>query len=282
MVSVRVVLVGVVLVALGWTTATELEDPPVTQADDAKIVGGMTAQERIPYQISLQVLVSSFFGFGPRRWMHNCGGSIVNEYYIVTAAHCLDGMDPARMSIVAGTNDLRNDGAAGTRYLIESYLIHPDYIELNRSDIGVMRTREMIAFNEKVSTIRYSSDFVGGGVMCLLTGWGYTMPIRIGSTPQDLQKAELTTITNDQCRERGMPVNPTEICTFTRVGQGACGGDSGGPLVCNNQLSGVVSYGTRYCGIGVPDVYTRVSEFDSWIQENTQITGGNQSEPMGQ
>uniref|UniRef100_A0A182FSP2 Peptidase S1 domain-containing protein n=1 Tax=Anopheles albimanus TaxID=7167 RepID=A0A182FSP2_ANOAL len=275
MAPVRTALVGFFLITMSGITRADV-DPSTTQSDDSKIVGGTKAEERIPYQISLQVLVSTWFGFGPRRWMHNCGGSIVNEYYVVTAAHCLDGMNASRMSIVAGTNDLRNDGAKGTRYMIASYLIHPDYIELNRSDIGVMRTTQRIQFNEKVQPITYSSTFVGGNQTCLLTGWGYTMPVRIGSTPQDLQEAELTTITNDECREKGMPVNPTEICTFTRRGQGACGGDSGGPLVCNRELSGVVSYGTRFCGIGLPDVYTRVSEFDTWIQENTMVTQGDE------
>ncbi|XP_050091506.1 chymotrypsin-1-like [Anopheles aquasalis] len=275
MAPVRAALVGFFLITVAGMTRAEV-DPSAPQSDDSKIVGGSKAEERIPYQISLQVLMSTWFGFGPRRWMHNCGGSIVNEFYIVTAAHCLDGMNTSRMSVVAGTNDLRNDGAKGTRYYIASYLIHPDYIELNRSDIGVMRTTQRIQFTDNVQPITYSSTFVGGGETCLLTGWGYTMPVRIGSTPEDLQEAELTTITNDECREKGMPVNPTEICTFTRRGQGACGGDSGGPLVCNKQLSGVVSYGTRFCGIGVPDVYTRVSEFDSWIQENTMVSQGDE------
>lgn len=47
-------------------------------------------------------------------------------------------------------------------------------------------------------------------------------------------------------------------------------GDSGGPLAIGNLLVGVVSYGTGVCGIGVPDVYTRVSLFVDWIRANTR------------
>lgn len=235
---------------------------------NSKIVGGENAQERIPYQISLQIMASSFYGFGPMKWMHNCGGSVISESYVISAAHCLDGLSPSRLSIVSGTNDLRNDGSQGTRHSIEWFKIHPDYIELNRSDIGIIRVKEPFTFGDKVQPIKYSQMEVGGGVECLLTGWGYTMPIRIGKTPQDLQQARMSTITNEECQGRGFPVNPTEICTLTRAGKGACGGDSGGPLVCNKELAGVVSYGTRFCGIGSPDVFTRVSEFKSWIDAN--------------
>ncbi|XP_055641005.1 chymotrypsin-1-like [Toxorhynchites rutilus septentrionalis] len=236
--------------------------------EQSKVVGGQRADERIPYQISLQVMINSFYGFGPKTWAHNCGGSIIAPRYVISAAHCLDDIEASRLSIVSGTNDLRNDGSKGTRHMVEWYKIHEDYIELNRSDIGIIRVDEPFVFNDSVQPIKYSDNQVGGGETCLLTGWGYTMPIRIGRTPSDLQKAELVTITNEECRARSFPVNPTEMCTFTRIGQGACGGDSGGPLVCNNELAGVVSYGTRFCGIGSPDVFTRVSEFKSWIDAN--------------
>lgn len=237
-------------------------------SEQGKIVGGDMSKQRIPYQISLQVMINSFYGFGPMTWAHNCGGSIVSPKYVITAAHCLDNIEASRLSIISGTNDLRNDGSKGTRHIVESYKIHPDYIELNRSDIGIIRVREPFVYSDTTQPIVYSSQEVAGGETCLLTGWGYTMPIRIGRTPKDLQQAEVDTITNEDCRRRGFPVNPTELCTFTRAGKGACGGDSGGPLVCNNQLSGVVSYGTRFCGIGSPDVFTRVSEFKAWIDEN--------------
>lgn len=46
-------------------------------------------------------------------------------------------------------------------------------------------------------------------------------------------------------------------------------GDSGGPLAVGNLLIGVVSYGTSICGLGIPDVYTRVSLFANWIRTTT-------------
>lgn len=64
---------------------------------------------------------------------------------------------------------------------------------------------------------------MGGSVECILTGWGYTTQVRRGHPPNDLQMAVLPTLTNEDCTARGEVVNESEICTFSRYGQGACG-----------------------------------------------------------
>lgn len=105
----------------------------------------------------------------------------------------------------------------------------------------------------------------------VLSGWG-TLSFE-GALPNNLQCLNLTTIANSECATAHSnatypyPVFDSNICTFTEYGQGACHGDSGGPLVVNNVLVGVVSWG-QPCGVGYPDVFTRVSSFVSWIQEN--------------
>lgn len=48
-------------------------------------------------------------------------------------------------------------------------------------------------------------------------------------------------------------------------------GDTGGPLVHADQLIGIVAHGTGVCGVGLPDVYTRVSVFADWIRTNTMF-----------
>lgn len=59
--------------------------------------------------------------------------------------------------------------------------------------------------------------------MYFLRSWGYTNPFRVGAPPNDLQRAFLPTITNPECRESGLNVTNTEVCTYSRFLQGACG-----------------------------------------------------------
>lgn len=192
---------------------------------DARIVGGETAKKSYPYQISLQIKVPvylAFFPTGRNEWTHNCGGAIVSPTCVLTAAHCVVDYKPADLSILAGTNKLR--GGGGTRYMVTNTKAHPNYKELVTSDIAVMKINGTFNFTDKIQPIKYSKQEIGGGVNCTLTGWGYTTPIRLGTPPNELQVAVLPTITNSECRDEGMKgVNDTEICTFSRIGQGACG-----------------------------------------------------------
>lgn len=73
------------------------------------------------------------------------------------------------MSIFAGTNDL-NKEEEGQRRLIESCVIHPEYVELNNSDVAVCRLQEAFTFNEAIAPIELDTNYVGGGEMCTLTG----------------------------------------------------------------------------------------------------------------
>jgi trypsin len=138
---------------------------------------------------------------------------------IVTAAHCVSGFEIERMSVLAGTPSLK-DEQNGQRSQVDNCVIHPEYVELNNSDIAVCRLKTPLTFGDNVSSITIGKEYVGGGVDCLLTGWGYTWPVRGAPLPNDLQKANLPTLTNEDCNEKGHNVGPKEICTLSRIGQG--------------------------------------------------------------
>lgn len=190
----------------------------------SKIVGGETAPRPYPYQISLQVKMPvyiAFFPTGRTEFTHNCGGAIVRENCVLTAAHCVVDYKPTDLSILAGTNQLRLGG--GQRYFVREIKVHPNYQELVTSDIAVMKINGTFDYGPKIQPIKYSSQAINGGENCTLTGWGYTNPFRVGFPPNDLQRAFLPTLTNEKCREDGMNVTNTEICTYSHFGQGACG-----------------------------------------------------------
>lgn len=64
------------------------------------------------------------------------------------------------------------------------------------------------------------------------------------------------------------------ICTSGVGTIGVCSGDSGGPLLVNGVQVGITSFGTTNCSLSMPSVFTRITEFQSWIWENAK-DGGN-------
>lgn len=194
----------------------------VSMLEDTRIVGGEDSKKQYPYQISLQVRQDRFMAWLPQdEWVHNCGGSIVTSTCVVSAAHCVVNYTADQLSVLAGTNQLK--GGGGVRYQIKNVKIHPKYKELKSSDIAVMRIDKSFTFGDTIAPIAYSDEIVGGGVNCTLTGWGYNTPIRFGNPPNQLQRVVLPTITNQECKEKGLKPSETEICTFSHFGQGACG-----------------------------------------------------------
>ncbi|KAB0797010.1 hypothetical protein PPYR_11071 [Photinus pyralis] len=230
---------------------------------DWRIVGGETAADgAFPYQVSLR-----FDG------QHNCGGSIIDATTILTAAHCLYGFEQMPMSITVGSNTLDQGGDS---YEIAERRPHDLYDPMGgyRNDIGILKLKTPIVFNEKVKPVKLSENYIGTSIGCVLSGWGMTeFP---GDAANELQYLDLVTFPLDKCIEMwknsefGIPIDERQVCTFTMVGQGACKGDSGGPLVAGDGIQiGVVSLGDP-CANGMPDVFTRVSYYRDWIEKNRQ------------
>ncbi|XP_030374663.1 chymotrypsin-1 [Scaptodrosophila lebanonensis] len=239
--------------------------------ENKRIVGGsdVPENEHIPYQVSMQYKTDE----GLR---HFCGGSIITPNRILTAAHCCDGLNTTRMSVLAGVRNL--DDRHGVRSKVLSCTIHPDYKILVTSDIAVLSIDPPLKYSKfRIAPISVEGkEFVGDNVPVTLTGWGRRLPISIPlldilNYPNSLQRMSYHTISNKQCRESGMEkVTDTEICA-RGIFRGSCSGDSGGPLVTRTSKGvhqvGIVSYGLSICGLSItPDVYTRVSTFSDWIQ----------------
>ncbi|XP_052754637.1 chymotrypsin-2-like [Galleria mellonella] len=233
---------------------------------EPRIVGGEDAPEGgIPYQVSLRSKLNSHF----------CGGSILNNRWVLTAAHCTVGQSSKSIQVVVGTNTLKS---GGDQYSVDTIIIHKDYNSyLITNDVSVIRVTENIEFTEKIKPIQLPERDTESGASLLLTGWGrLSYP---GSLPNKLQMINLTALSTERCQSLMNKVNPvydTQICSLTKSGEGACHGDSGGPLVEDGKIVGIVSWGMP-CARGYPDVYTRVYSFKDWILENISDQGENAS-----
>ncbi|EDS41558.1 chymotrypsin 1 [Culex quinquefasciatus] len=232
----------------------------VIQLDDNyvnRIVGGHEAASgSVPHQVSLQLK-----GFG-----HYCGGSIIADRWILTAAHCVDGQTPGQLNVLVGTNSLKEGGQL---HESDKFIKHNRY---NRpqfhNDIALIRLKSKLQFSDTVKAIGYSEKTVGQDEHVTLTGWGRTSAG--GPVPTKLQTIDLSSISNDECKQRSPGAGNVDIghiCTLTKTGEGACNGDSGGPLTHDGKVIGVVNFGVP-CAKGYPDAYARVSYYHEWIRTN--------------
>ncbi|KAI4469728.1 polyserase-related [Holotrichia oblita] len=232
------------------------EDTRIDVNGDWRVVGGENAPTgAYPFIVSLRSAANSHF----------CGGSIINADYVLTAAHCIVGRTTANTQVVAGTNTLN---AGGVTIGSSSLIAHANYNSATiQNDVALIRVASPIQFTNVISTISLNTADVGAAD-AILIGWGRT--VTGGPLPNNLQRLDTRTITHAQCQQTwGSQVQTNQICALTVAGQGACNGDSGGPLILtsNGLHIGIVSFGVA-CAQGFPDVYTRTSAFNSWIQSN--------------
>ncbi|XP_042282499.1 chymotrypsin A-like isoform X1 [Thunnus maccoyii] len=223
------------------------------------IVNGKEAKPHSwPWQVSLQ----------RRPGSHFCGGSLINESWVVTAAHC-----PIRRStlVVLGEHNLRSSAEDVQVMRVGQAFPHPDYNSPTRfnNDIQLIKLARPAQINRRVSPVCVAEtrDNVPAGITCMTTGWGWTNGN--GNPATRLQQAALPLLTNRRCRRFfGSSITSKMICAGAN-GTSSCRGDSGGPLVCQKAgawtLVGVVSFGRVPCNTMTPAVYARVTALRAWI-----------------
>lgn len=226
---------------------------------EARIVGGaQTTIQHFPWQVSM--IYQS---------RHRCGGSVVSERFVLTAAHCTTGALASLMSIRAGSSN-RNSG--GVVVAVKRIIQHPNYSgHGNDYDISLLSLMKSLDFSESIRAIRLPSagETISPGSRVWVTGWGDTHE-SFGISPTFLHFTTLPIVDNHVCASayaRHTPITTNMLCAgYYRIGgRDACQGDSGGPLITNNKQYGIVSFGVGCARPAYPGVYTRVSAFRNWI-----------------
>ncbi|CAH0721520.1 unnamed protein product, partial [Brenthis ino] len=229
-----------------------------------KIVGGYnTTIQDVPYQVSLLLQMGIMY--------YQCGGSIISENYILTAAHCLTGI--TRIFVRAGSTEA---DSGGTQYNTTRYRQHPFYNPaISDYDVGVVNIPGGIFLDGitiKAVGLPSRSTTIRNGTNILVTGWGDTT--ENGQTSENLMGVIVPTVSQDECRKSYSTLTSRQFCAgVPEGGKDSCQGDSGGPAVSTEtglQL-GIVSFGYGCARPGYPGVYTYVPKVRNWIRFATGV-----------
>lgn len=178
-------------------------------------------------------------------------------------------------------NQIENADANSYEVTIQAIIFHPDYAcNQPYNDIALLEASKYIYFDQHVRPIciasnHDSSAFVEGKT-AIVSGWGWNQESQQDGDKSDtLQRAIVDVFRNEDCESfyrdgnRPRAIAKTQLCAGKRTGGvDSCWADSGGPLVTGNDvLIGIVSTGIGCARPGFPGIYTRVSEYTSWISE---------------
>ncbi|XP_023177206.2 serine protease 1-like [Drosophila hydei] len=230
------------------------------------ITNGYAAGDgKIPYIVSL------ILGTDDSSSVAVCGGTIIANNWVLTAAHCLttDYVD------IHYGSDQRGSGQFKHRVRSNNFIRHNLWLNSNGNDIGLIRTPR-VRFTSKVNRVKLpkSKQQVGDSLenqWAVTCGWGVQAN---GQMANRLQCVDLEIMTNEECSKSYSVLPNGILCGRSTDGKSTCAGDSGGPLVTRNDrtLVGVVSFFSGAgCMAGDPVGFTRVTAHLDWIRQNSGV-----------
>lgn len=224
------------------------------------IVGGYQAEEgQFPFMASLQIAGSEGTDG------HFCGGSVISDRWILSAAHCLVDTAPGDIQIGVGRTNL-DDTSSGQTLTVDRIVVHPDYEETGTFDAALVHVTSDITSAPAIPLVPLGDETLEqAGAPLTVAGWGtefYMSPF----IPADLKAVDVQAVADSSCTTNELVLNfqgESEICAET-LGGDSCQGDSGGPLF--GELAdgrtvqvGIVSYGLGCATPGFPGVYGEVN-----------------------
>uniref|UniRef100_A0A6M2E1M4 trypsin n=1 Tax=Xenopsylla cheopis TaxID=163159 RepID=A0A6M2E1M4_XENCH len=222
---------------------------------NGKIVGGQsTSIQQHPYQVAL--LYENDY--------HNCGGSLISEKWVLTAAHCISSI---KYFVRVGST-LETEGGvvhkAKNQYAHEKF----NYTTVDY-DYGLIELETPVQLSDSVKIVKLpEAGFeLDAGTLLNVTGWGS----RRSST---LQLVTVPFVEDDVCKESHPDrlISNQMFCAGSMAGgHGPCNGDSGGPVVSNGVQYGIVSWSYGCAQPFYPAVYAKVSAARDWIKNISGI-----------
>ncbi|XP_067328976.1 chymotrypsin-like elastase family member 2A [Anolis sagrei] len=245
---------------------------PTYKPNVSRVVGGDNARQNSwPWQVSLQYSSSG-------SWRHTCGGTLIANNWVMTAAHCISSSRTYRVYL--GKYNLAASESGSVAISPEKIIVHSKWDSSSVSkgnDIALIKLSKAVTLSDKIqpACLPKANSILAQNTVCYVTGWGRLQTN--GALPDILQQGRLLVVGHATCTQSswwGSTVKDNMVCAGGDGKISSCNGDSGGPLNCQTssgkwEVHGVVSFGSALgCNYyRKPSVFTRVSAFNDWIDK---------------
>ncbi|CAH2100553.1 unnamed protein product [Euphydryas editha] len=221
---------------------------------------------------------------------YKSGGSIIHPSVVLTAAHVVSAYQDLLIRAGEWNTQSIYEPYPHQDRMVDEIVIHPQYNPKNLfNDIALLFLSHPVGYAPNVGVVCLPPQDlrVSEGATCVSTGWGKNRFGKSGRYQSIMKKVQLPVISNDNCQSalrktrlsKHFTLNPRFMCAGGEAGKDACQGDGGSPLVCRIEpntdrymQSGIVAWGID-CGTEVPGVYTNISVFRQWVDENVKRRG---------
>ncbi|KAI0216813.1 Chymotrypsin-like elastase family member 2A [Lamellibrachia satsuma] len=226
-----------------------------------------------PWQVNLV-----YPGIGPY-----CGGAIIDNRWIVTAAKCVSSFfDVSKLRVVVGDHNRSVSEGTESTWAVDKIIVHPQWQgNTFNNDIALIRLKGMLEYRHEVAPVCLPDAEISPSSVCMTTGWGFHIQVQVPVSILVFSQVRLRTVDRDTCNTNEWfndRVTNTTMCTMYDEGRNdTCLFNVGGPLVCRQdsgpwRLHGIVIMGAGCSHRPQPVIMTQVAKFGTWIEQTANDT----------